>query len=73
MKPNLSIKNILVYAAFVTVFSLSYNAEAARKRSTSSIVVDENGLVTAHSAGKVKVTATSGSGKKATCTVTVTK
>ena len=35
--------------------------------------VDENGLVTAHSAGKVKVTATSGSGKKATCTITVTK
>ena len=35
--------------------------------------VDENGLVTAHSAGKVKVTVTSGSGKKATCTVTVAK
>jgi len=33
--------------------------------------VDENGLVTAHSAGSVKITATSGSGKKATCSVTV--
>lgn len=35
--------------------------------------VDENGLVTAHSAGKVKVTAKSGSGKSASCTITVTK
>lgn len=33
--------------------------------------VDENGVVTAYAAGKVKVTATTGSGKKATCTVTV--
>ena len=33
--------------------------------------VDENGVVTAHSVGKAKVTAMSGSGKKATCTVTV--
>ena len=33
--------------------------------------VDENGLVTAHKAGRVKVTAMSGSGKKATCSVTV--
>ena len=33
--------------------------------------VDENGVVTAHAAGKVKVTALTGSGKKATCTVTI--
>lgn len=33
--------------------------------------VDENGVVTAHSVGKAKVTAMAGSGKKATCTVTV--
>ena len=33
--------------------------------------VDQNGLVTAHAVGKAKITATSGSGKKATCTVTV--
>ena len=33
--------------------------------------VDQNGVVTAHSAGKVKVTAMAGSGKKATCTVTI--
>jgi len=33
--------------------------------------VDESGLVTAHRAGKVKITATSGSGKSAYCTVTV--
>lgn len=32
-----------------------------------------DGLVTAHSAGKVKVTAKSGSGKSASCTITVTK
>lgn len=35
--------------------------------------VDENGLVTVHSAGKVKITATAGSGKSAYCTVTVTE
>ena len=39
----------------------------------SIATVDENGVVTALTAGKVKVTATSGSGKKATCTVTVTE
>ncbi len=33
--------------------------------------VDENGLVTAHKSGKVKITAQSGSGKKATCTVSI--
>ena len=33
--------------------------------------VDENGLVTAHAFGKAKITAKSGSGKSATCTVTV--
>ena len=33
--------------------------------------VDEYGVVTAHSAGKVKVTALAGSGKKATCSITV--
>lgn len=33
--------------------------------------VDQNGVVTAHNAGKAKITATAGSGKKATCTVTV--
>ena len=35
--------------------------------------VDENGLVTAHSEGKVKITATAGSGKSVYCTVTVTE
>ena len=35
--------------------------------------VDDNGLVTVHSKGKVKITAMTGSGKKATCTVTVTE
>jgi uncharacterized protein YjdB len=39
----------------------------------SIATVDENGLVTVHSAGKVKVTAKSGSGKSASCTITVTK
>ena len=33
--------------------------------------VDENGVVTAHKAGKVKITAIAGSGKKATCSVTI--
>lgn len=33
--------------------------------------VDENGVVTAHKPGKVKITATGGSGKKATCSITV--
>ena len=33
--------------------------------------VDENGVVTAHSTGSVKITATSGSGKKATCSITI--
>ena len=33
--------------------------------------VDENGVVTAHKPGKVKITAASGSGKTASCTVTV--
>ncbi len=33
--------------------------------------VDENGVITAHSQGKVKISATSGSGKKATCTITI--
>ena len=35
--------------------------------------VDENGLVTVHEEGKVKITAKTGSGKSATCTVTVTE
>ena len=35
--------------------------------------VDENGVVTAHSAGSVKITAKSGSGKSATCSITVGK
>ena len=35
--------------------------------------VDENGVVTAHNSGTVKVTAATGSGKKATCTVTIAK
>ena len=35
------------------------------------VTVDENGVVTAHTVGKAKVTAMAGSGKKATCTVTV--
>ncbi|MBR2020881.1 MAG: Ig-like domain-containing protein, partial [Clostridia bacterium] len=33
--------------------------------------VDEDGLVTAHSEGSVKITAMAGSGKKATCTIKV--
>ena len=35
--------------------------------------VDENGLVTVHTKGRVKITVKSGSGKSATCTVTVTE
>ncbi|MBR2021870.1 MAG: Ig-like domain-containing protein, partial [Clostridia bacterium] len=35
------------------------------------VTVDENGLVSAHAVGKAKVTALSGSGKKATCSITV--
>ncbi len=33
--------------------------------------VDENGVVTAHSTGKVKINAVTGSGKKASCSVTI--
>ena len=35
--------------------------------------VDENGLVTAHGTGSVKITAKSGSGKSASCSITVGK
>lgn len=40
MKPSLNIKNVLFYAVFITVIALATSAEAARKRSTSSIVID---------------------------------
>ena len=40
MKPSLNIKNVLFYAVFIAVIALSTSAEAARKRSTSSIVID---------------------------------
>ena len=39
----------------------------------SVATVDENGVVTAHENGSAKITAMTGSGKKATCTVTVTE
>ena len=40
MKPSLNIKNVLFYAVFIAAIALSTSAEAARKRSTSSIVID---------------------------------
>ena len=53
------------------VHYLSAMEEAHYTVAQANAKVDENGLVTAHANGSAKITATSGSGKKAICTIKV--
>jgi len=60
-------------AELVAVMSPENNTDTLTWSSANEEIatVDENGVITAHKAGTVKITALTGSGKKATCTVTV--
>ena len=79
--PATKIKLDKTKASMVVGGDMQLTAEISPENHTDSLswisanediaTVDENGLVTAVSAGKVKITAMTGSGKKATCTVTV--